>query len=185
MNHGSLLARPPRRVLGALPRLLSVPSPAKAPPPDVEESGARYIVALSVTSSVMVPSLPCPRWYEPSLHSSTTGPRTTGPEALAIGEAAVWPQPDSLILEYGDQTLSASDVELSRGIGKPKTVGVARLFGTSYRRKAGEGSGIGCRTRGKAREGRARDRRGSRRGGSSADDADTVGQSITPNRRSL
>jgi len=44
----------------------------------------------------------------------------------------VWLQSESLTLEYGGQTLSSYDVELSREIGKPKTVGGARLFGTSY-----------------------------------------------------
>jgi transposase InsO family protein len=55
-----------------------------------------------------------------------------GEEALASREAAVWLQPESLTLEYGGQTLSRYDVELSRETGKPKMVGGARLFGTSY-----------------------------------------------------
>jgi len=55
-----------------------------------------------------------------------------GEEALARREAAVWLQPGSLALEYGGQTLSAYDVELSRETGKPKEVSGARLFETSY-----------------------------------------------------
>jgi hypothetical protein len=58
--------------------------------------------------------------------------RLYGEEALASREAAVWLQPESLTLEYGGQTLSSYDVELSRETGKPKTVRSARLFGTSY-----------------------------------------------------
>jgi hypothetical protein len=44
----------------------------------------------------------------------------------------VWLQPGSLSLEYGGETLSAFDVELSPGTAKPKAVGGARLFETSY-----------------------------------------------------
>ena len=55
-----------------------------------------------------------------------------GEEALAWREAAVWLQSGSLTLEYGGQTLSAYDVELAPETGKPKTVGSARLFETTY-----------------------------------------------------
>ena len=58
--------------------------------------------------------------------------RLYGEEALARREAAVWLHPESLTLEYGGQPLSAYDVELSQETGKPKTVGGARLLGTSY-----------------------------------------------------
>jgi transposase len=58
--------------------------------------------------------------------------RLYGEEALAKREAAVWQQPGGLTLEYGGQTLSAYDVELSGETGKPKAVGGARLFETSY-----------------------------------------------------
>ena len=53
-----------------------------------------------------------------------------GEEALACGEAAVWPQPGGLTLEYGGETRSSYDVELSRETGKPREVGGARLFET-------------------------------------------------------
>ncbi len=46
-----------------------------------------------------------------------------GEEALARREASVWQQPGSLTLEYAGETLSAYDVELARGSGKPKAVG--------------------------------------------------------------
>ena len=55
-----------------------------------------------------------------------------GEEALAKKEAAVWLQPGSLTLEYGDQTLSVYDVELAPETGKPTAVGSARLFETTY-----------------------------------------------------
>ena len=55
-----------------------------------------------------------------------------GEEALARREAAVWLQPGSLTLEYGGQALSAYDVELAPETGKPKTVGGAKLFETTY-----------------------------------------------------
>jgi len=58
--------------------------------------------------------------------------RLYGKEALPKREVAVWLQPESLTLEYGGQTLSSYDVELSRETGKPKAVGGARLFGTHY-----------------------------------------------------
>lgn len=57
--------------------------------------------------------------------------RLYGEEALPGREVAVWLQPESLTLEYGGRPLSAYDVELSRETGKPRTVGGARLFGTS------------------------------------------------------
>jgi hypothetical protein len=58
--------------------------------------------------------------------------RLYGQDALARREAAVWLQPGSLTLEYGGEALSAYDVELLRESGKPKAVGGARLFETSY-----------------------------------------------------
>ncbi len=47
-------------------------------------------------------------------------------------EAAIWLQPGSLTVEYAGETLSAYDVELAAGTGKPRAVGRARLFETSY-----------------------------------------------------
>ena len=44
----------------------------------------------------------------------------------------MWLQPESLTLEYGGETLSSYDVELSGGTGELKAVGRARLFSTSY-----------------------------------------------------
>jgi hypothetical protein len=44
----------------------------------------------------------------------------------------VWLQPGSLTLEYGGETLSTYDVEISRETGKLTAVGDARLFGTAY-----------------------------------------------------
>lgn len=46
--------------------------------------------------------------------------------------ADVWQQPGSVTLEYGGKALSAYDVERSPETGKPKAVGGARLFETSY-----------------------------------------------------
>ncbi|MDQ3637421.1 MAG: helix-turn-helix domain-containing protein [Actinomycetota bacterium] len=61
--------------------------------------------------------------------------RLYGEEGLAGREAAVWLHPGSLTLEYAGETLSAyRDVELAAGSGKPRSVGGARLFETSYRR---------------------------------------------------
>ena len=57
-----------------------------------------------------------------------------GEEALARREAAVWLQPGVLTLEYGGETLSAYEVELSRETGKPRTIGGAALFETTYQR---------------------------------------------------
>jgi len=57
-----------------------------------------------------------------------------GEEVLARREAAVWPQPGGLTLEYGGETLSSYDVELSPETGKPGSLGAARLFETSYGR---------------------------------------------------
>lgn len=56
--------------------------------------------------------------------------RLYGEEALPRREVAVWLQPESLTLEYGGQTLSSYDVELSRETGKPTAVGGARLYET-------------------------------------------------------
>lgn len=58
--------------------------------------------------------------------------RLYGEEALAKKEAAVWQQPGGLTLEYGGQTLSAYDVEVSRETGKPKAVRGARTFETTF-----------------------------------------------------
>ncbi|MCA1716790.1 MAG: hypothetical protein LC781_08000 [Actinobacteria bacterium] len=58
--------------------------------------------------------------------------RLYGEEALARREAAIWLQPGSLTVEYAGETLSAYDVELAAGTGKPRAVGRARLFETSY-----------------------------------------------------
>lgn len=58
--------------------------------------------------------------------------RLYGEEALARREAAVWLQPGNLTLEYGGQTLSAYEVELSRETGKPEAVGGARIFETTF-----------------------------------------------------
>lgn len=62
--------------------------------------------------------------------------RLYGEEALAKREAAVWLQPGSLTLEYGDEMLSAYDVKLAPETGKPNgkltAVGRARLFETSH-----------------------------------------------------
>src|SRR5215210_2540639 len=58
--------------------------------------------------------------------------RLYGEEALPRREVAVWQQPGGLTLEYGGQTLSAYDVELSRETGKLTAVGGATLFGTPY-----------------------------------------------------
>ena len=58
--------------------------------------------------------------------------RLYGDEALPRREVAVWLQPESLTLEYGGETLSSYDVELSGGTGELKAVGRARLFSTSY-----------------------------------------------------
>ena len=58
--------------------------------------------------------------------------RLYGGEALPRREVAVWLQPESLTLEYGGETLSSYDVELSGGTGELKAVGRARLFSTSY-----------------------------------------------------
>ncbi len=58
--------------------------------------------------------------------------RLYGEEALPGREVAVWLQPESLTLEYGGETLSSYDVELSRNTGKLKAVGSARLFETTY-----------------------------------------------------
>lgn len=58
--------------------------------------------------------------------------RLYGEEALPGREAAVWLQPGSLTLEYGGETLSTYDVEISRETGKLTAVGDARLFGTAY-----------------------------------------------------
>lgn len=58
--------------------------------------------------------------------------RLYGEEALARREAAVWQQSGSLTLEYGGQTLSAYEVELSRETGKPEAVGDARNFETTF-----------------------------------------------------
>jgi hypothetical protein len=49
--------------------------------------------------------------------------RLYGEEALARCEAAIWLQPGSLTVEYAGETLSAYEVELAAGTGKPRTVG--------------------------------------------------------------
>ena len=43
----------------------------------------------------------------------------------------MWLQPGALTLEYGGETLSAYDVELSPETGKLTAVGGARVFGTT------------------------------------------------------
>ena len=58
--------------------------------------------------------------------------RIYGEEALPRWEVAVWLQPGNLTVEYGGETLSSYDVELAAGTGKPRAVGGARLFETSY-----------------------------------------------------
>jgi len=58
--------------------------------------------------------------------------RLYGEEALPGREATVWLQPGSLSLEYGGETLSTYDVEISRETGKLTAVGDARLFGIAY-----------------------------------------------------
>ncbi len=58
--------------------------------------------------------------------------RFYGEEALARREAAIWLQPGSLTVEYAGETLSAYDVELAAGTGKPRSVERPRLFETPH-----------------------------------------------------
>ncbi|PLS87654.1 MAG: integrase, partial [Actinobacteria bacterium] len=58
--------------------------------------------------------------------------RFYGEEALARREAAIWLQPGSLTVEYAGETLSAYDVDLAAGTGKPHSVGRPRLFETPH-----------------------------------------------------
>ena len=58
--------------------------------------------------------------------------RFYGEEALARREAAIWLQPGSLTVEYAGETLSAYDVDLAAGTGKPRSVGRPRLFETPH-----------------------------------------------------
>jgi hypothetical protein len=53
-------------------------------------------------------------------------------EGLAGKEAGLWLQDDSLTVEYGGETLSRFEVEISAGNGKLRAVGQPRLFENAY-----------------------------------------------------
>jgi hypothetical protein len=60
--------------------------------------------------------------------------RIYGEESLAGGEAALWPQENSLVLEHEGEALSRYEAVLFPGSDKLQDVGKPILFETSHRR---------------------------------------------------
>ena len=58
--------------------------------------------------------------------------RLYGEEGLAGKEAALWLRERTLMLEHGGEPLSRFEVEVAADTGKPRSVGRARLFETSF-----------------------------------------------------